>query len=91
MTGSASEKVIFENKAVQIAEARWTRGGTLKMHSHPSFLVIAMVPLEYKSITPDGKTRAWRIRKGESHRHKAGTHAFEGVSTKGRALIVVVK
>jgi len=91
LTGSANEKTLFENDAVRVAEVKFTKGGTIPMHSHPDFFIFALVPMRYKSMSSDGKTRTRSLRKGGTQKIEAGTHAFQGLSKTGRALVLVPK
>ena len=61
------------------------------MHTHPQFFIVALFPLKYKSISKEGKTLTRSVKKDGIQRVEAGSHAFQGVSAKGRALILVLK
>ncbi len=87
-----SYKVVLENHRVRVLEYRIKPGMKNAMHSHPDFLLYALVPEKFKLSFPDGKTIDSEAKAGEVFFSEAETHAYENLgSTEAHGLLIELK
>jgi len=89
-----SARVIFENDVVRVIEITMRKGQTIPMHSHNKGLSYSMNGGKVKSTREDGKSRAFKVRKGEvswSDADGVETHAVENLGRVLRELCVEFK
>ncbi len=89
---SESYKVLLENDRVRVLEYRIKPGKKNAMHSHPDFLLYALIPEKFKLTFPDGKTIDSEAKAGEVLFYEAETHAYENVgSTEAHGFLIELK
>ena len=87
-----SYKVLLENDRVRVLEYRIKPGYKNAMHSHPDFLLYALIPEKFKLTFPDGKTIDSEAKAGEVLFYEAETHAYENVgSTEAHGFLIELK
>jgi quercetin dioxygenase-like cupin family protein len=89
-----SAKVIFENDVVRIIQITMRKGQTIPLHSHNKGLSYSLNEGKIKSISKDGKSRVFKVRKGEvswSDADGVETHAVENLGGVLRELTVEFK
>ena len=86
-----SAKVIFENDMVRVIEITMKKGQKIPMHSHNKGLSYSLNGGKIKSVSEDGKSRVFNVRKGEvswSEVDGVETHAVENLGGVLRELSV---
>ena len=87
-----SYKVVLENDRVRVLEYRIKPGAKNVMHSHPDFLLYALVPEKFKMFYPDGKTIDDEAKAGEMLFYEAETHSYENIgSTEAHGYLIELK
>ena len=89
-----SAKIVFENDVVRVIEITMRKGQKVPMHSHNKGLSYSLNNGKIRSTTEDGKSSAFKIRKGEigwSGVDGAETHAVENLGGVLRELSVEFK
>jgi len=89
-----SAKVIFENDVVRVIEITMRKGQRIPMHSHNKGLSYSLNEGKIRSISEDGKSRAFNVRKGEvswSDADGVETHAVENLGGVLRELSIEFK
>jgi quercetin dioxygenase-like cupin family protein len=89
-----SVKVIFENDVVRVIEITMWKGQRIPMHTHNKGLSYSLNEGKIKSISEDGKSRVFDVRKGEvswSDADRVETHAVENLGGVLRELSVEFK
>ncbi len=87
-----SYKVLLENDRVRVLEYRIKPGKKNAMHSHPDFLLYALIPEKFKLTFPNGKTIDSEAKAGEVLFYEAETHAYENVgSTEAHGFLIELK
>jgi quercetin dioxygenase-like cupin family protein len=89
-----SAKVIFENDTVRVIEITMRKGQKIPMHSHNKGLSYSLNEGKVRSTSKDGKSRAFKVRKGEVSWSEADgleTHAVENLGGALRELSVEFK
>ena len=87
-----SYKVVLENDRVRVLEYRIKPGMKNAMHSHPDFLLYALVPEKFKLSFPDGNTIDSEAKAGEILFYEAETHSYENVgSTEAHGFLIELK
>ncbi len=74
-----AHKVLYEDEKIRVLEGRFRKGQRLATHSHPQNFVYAVTPMKLKSVSPDGKTRIVKMKKGESSFNEEMSHAVESL------------
>ncbi len=57
-------KVVLENDRVRVLEVKANPGEKSDMHSHPSYVVIAVSDTQLKFTTPDGQSMEVELKAG---------------------------
>jgi len=86
-----SAKVVFENSAVRVIEITMRKGQKVPMHSHNRGVSYSLNDGRIRSTTEDGRTRAFKIKKGEvgwSDTDGKETHAVENLGGTLRELSI---
>jgi len=89
-----SSKVVFENDAIRVIEITMRKGQKIPMHSHNKGLSYSLNDGKIKSVAEDGKSRVFKVRKGEvgwSDTDGAETHAVENLGGVLRELSIEFK
>jgi quercetin dioxygenase-like cupin family protein len=89
-----SAKVIFENEVVRVIEITMTKGQRMPMHSHYKGLSYSLNEGRIRSMSEDGKSRVFKVRKGEvswSDTDGVETHAVENLGGVLREMSVEFK
>ncbi len=89
-----SAKVIFENDVVRVIEITIRKGQKIPLHSHNKGLSYSLNEGKIRSTNEDGKSRVFKVRKGEiswSGADGAETHAVENLGGVLRELSVEFK
>ena len=89
-----SAKVIFENDVVRVIEITMKKGQRIPMHSHNKGLSYSLNEGRIRSMNEDGKSMAFKVRRGEvswSDADGAETHAVENLGGVLRELCVEFK
>jgi len=87
-------KVIFENEVVRVIETTMRKGERIPMHSHNKGLSYSLNGGKIRSMSEDGKSRVFNVRKGEvswSDADGLETHAVENLGGVLRELSVEFK
>lgn len=86
--------MIFENEVVRVIEITMRKGQRIPMHSHNKGLSYSLNEGKIRSTREDGKSRVFKVRKGEVSWSDAGgveTHAVENLAGVLRELSVEFK
>jgi quercetin dioxygenase-like cupin family protein len=89
-----SAKVIFENDMVRVIEITMRKGQRIPLHSHNKGLSYSLNEGRIRSMSEDGKSRAFNVRKGEvswSGADGVETHSVENLGGVLRELSVEFK
>ena len=89
-----SAKVIFENDVVRVIEITMRKGQRIPMHSHNKGFSYSLSEGKIRSTSEDGKSRVFKVRKGEASWSDADglqTHAVENLGGVLRELSVEFK
>ena len=89
-----SAKVVFENDVVRVIEITMRKGQRIPMHSHNKGLSYSLNEGKIRSTNKEGKSGAFKVRKGEvswSHADGVETHAVENLGGVLRELSVEFK
>ena len=88
---SKYSKVLLDNDNVRVVELNWKKGLKIEMHAHPKYFAYGLIPVKYKSTSPDGKTRTRSMKKGQLAWYEPESHSVESTGTTGKAIIVELK
>jgi beta-alanine degradation protein BauB len=89
-----SAKVIFENDVVRVIEVTMKKGQKIPMHSHNKGLSYSLNEGKIRSVNEDGKSRAFKVSRGEvswSEADGVETHAVENLGGVLRELSIEFK
>jgi quercetin dioxygenase-like cupin family protein len=89
-----SAKVVFENDVVRVIEITMKKGQRIPMHSHNKGLSYSLNEGKVRSTNENGKSRAFKVKKGEvswSNADGLETHAVENLGGVLRELSVEFK
>ena len=85
-------KAVLENDRVRVLEVRASPGEKSEMHSHPSYVVIAISDTQLKFTSPDGQTREIELKAGQARYSDPLDHATEiAGSHEAHVLLVELK
>jgi quercetin dioxygenase-like cupin family protein len=90
----SSAKVVFENDIVRVIEITMRKGQRIPMHSHNKGLSFSMNEGKIRSTTQDGKSRVFKVKRGEvgwSDEDGAETHAVDNLGGILRELSIEFK
>jgi beta-alanine degradation protein BauB len=82
-------KVIFENERVRVLEYKDKPGDKTHEHSHPAFVLYALVPFKRRISLPDGKAMLREFKAGDVLYSDAQTHIGENVGSTPTHVIMV--
>jgi len=89
-----SAKVVFENEVARVVEITMRKGETIPMHSHNKGLSCSLNDGKIRSMSEDGKSRVFNVKKGElswSDADGVETHAVENLGGVLRELCIEFK
>ncbi len=89
-----SAKVVFENDAVRVIEITMKKGQRVPMHSHNKGLSYSLNAGKIRSTGKDGKSRVFKVRRGDvgwSDADGLETHAVENLGGVLRELSIEFK
>jgi quercetin dioxygenase-like cupin family protein len=85
-------KVVLENERVRVLEYRDKPGQKTKMHTHPDFVLQAIVPFKRKLTLSNGKTMTREFKAGEIVWMNSQSHIGENIGeTDTHVLITELK
>lgn len=91
-TDSDKYRVLLENDQVRILAYEDQPGARTQMHSHPAFVVVALVPFERRLELEDGRRLTRKFAAGDVIYSKGETHIGENIgSTPTRIIMVELK
>ncbi len=82
-------KVIFENDKVRVLDYKDQPGEKTHEHSHPAFVLYALVPFKRKLMLPGGKVIMREFKAGDVLYSDAQTHIGENVGETPTHVIMV--
>jgi quercetin dioxygenase-like cupin family protein len=82
-------KVVLENEQVRVLEVKASPGVASEMHSHPSYVAIAITDSQMKFTLPDGKSIEVEIKAGQSRFSGPLDHATEIAGNHDAHLLLV--
>jgi beta-alanine degradation protein BauB len=82
-------KVKIENERVRVLEYRDQPGEKTHQHSHPAFVLVALVPFKRKITLPDGKVMAREFKTGDVFWSDAQTHIGENIGDTATHVIMI--
>ena len=89
-----SAKIVFENNAVRVIVITMRKGQKIPMHSHNKGISYSLNAGRIRSTSEDGKSKAFRVKKGEigwSEVDGAESHAVENLGGELMELSVEFK
>ena len=89
-----SAKVVFENDVVRVIEITMRKDQKIPMHSHNKGLSYSLNNGRIRSTTEDGKSRVFKVKRGEvgwSDKDGAETHAVDNLGGILRELSIELK
>lgn len=89
-----SAKLVYENEIVRVIEITMKKGQKIPMHSHNKGLSYSLNDGKIRSTGKDGKSRVFKVKKGEvswSFADGVETHAVENLGGVLRELSVEFK
>jgi quercetin dioxygenase-like cupin family protein len=81
--------VVTENAQVRILKVHYGPHEKSVMHSHPATVAVFLTDATGKFTFPDGKTKDFNVKAGDSQYSAKETHLPENTSDKGMDVIVV--
>jgi quercetin dioxygenase-like cupin family protein len=86
--------VVFENDVVRVIEITMRKDQKIPMHSHNKGLSYSLNNGRIRSTTEDGKSRVFKVKRGEvgwSDKDGAETHAVDNLGGILRELSIELK
>ena len=85
-------KVLLENDRVRVLEVRSQPGAKSAMHTHPSYVAVAISDGEYRFTSPDGKSIEIKLKAGWAGFFGPVEHTTEIIGTsEGHAILIELK
>ena len=85
-------KVLLENDRVRVLEVRAQPGTTSAMHTHPSYVAVAISDGKYRFTSPDGKSVEMGLKPGQAGFFGPVEHATEIIGTsEGHIILIELK
>ena len=85
-------KVLLENDRVRVLEVRAQPGAKSEMHTHPSYVAVAINDGKYRFTSPDGKSIEIRLKPGQAGFFGPVEHATEIIGTsEGHIILIELK
>ncbi len=83
---------VLENDRVRVLEVKASPGARSEMHSHPSYVVIAVSDTQLKFTTPDGQSMEVELMAGQAIYFDPIEHATEiAGNSEAHVLLVELK
>ena len=92
-SAASAYSLLLENESVRVLDLRLKPGEKAPMHNHPcDHVVYVMKDARFKLTFPDGKSREFDLKAGQTIWMEAGSHATENIGTsEGHNLVVELK
>jgi quercetin dioxygenase-like cupin family protein len=85
-------KVLLENDRVRVLEVRAQPGAKSEMHTHPSYVVVAISDAQYRFTSPDNKSIEMRLKPGAAGFFGPVEHTTEIIGTsEGHVILIELK
>jgi mannose-6-phosphate isomerase-like protein (cupin superfamily) len=81
--------IISENDQVRILKAHYGPHEKSIMHSHPATVAVFLTDATGQFTFPDGKTKSFAVKAGESQYTPAGIHVPENMGNQPMEVILV--
>ena len=82
-------KVLLENDRVRVLEVRAQPGATSAMHTHPSYVAVAINDGKYRFTSPDGKSIEVQAKPGQTLFVDGVEHATEILGTSEAHIVLI--
>ena len=82
-------KVILENDRVRVLEVRAKAGEKTEMHSHPSYVAIAITDTQLKFTLPDGHSIEVELKAGQARYSDPLDHITEIAGNREAHVLLV--
>ena len=82
-------KVLLENDRVRVLEVRAQPGAKSAMHTHPSYVVVAISDGKYRFTAPDGKSIEMGLKPGQTLLLDPVEHATEILGTSEAHIVMI--
>ena len=82
-------KVLLENDRVRALEVRSRPGAKSAMHTHPSYVAVAISDGKYRFSSPDGKSIEVEVKPGQTLFAESVEHATEILGTSEAHMILI--
>ena len=85
-------KVLLDNDRVRVLEVRGQPGVTSALHTHPSYVVVAINDGQYRFGSPDGKSIEMKLKAGQAGFFGPVEHTTEIIGTsEGHIVLIELK
>ena len=85
-------KVLLDNDRVRVLEVRAQPGAKSALHTHPSYVAVAITDGQYKFTSPDGQSVEVKLKAGWAGFFGALEHATEIIGTsEGHVVLIELK
>ena len=85
-------KVLLENDRVRVLEVRSRPGAKSAMHTHPSYVAVAISDGQYRFGSPDGKSIEMKLKAGQAGFFGPVEHTTEIIGTsEGHIILIELK
>ena len=82
-------KVLLENERVQVLEVHSRPGAKSAMHTHPSYVAVAISDGKYRFSSPDGKSIEVEVKPGQTLFADPVEHATEILGTSEAHIVLI--
>ena len=82
-------KVLLENDRVRVLEVRSQPGAKSAMHTHPSYIAVAISDGKYRFSSPDGKSVEIELKPGQTFFFDPVEHATEIIGTSEAHIVLI--
>ena len=85
-------KVLLDNDRVRVLEVRAQPGATSNLHTHPSYVAVAISDGQYRFTSPDGQSVEIKLKAGWAGFFAALEHTTEILGTsEGHVVLIELK
>ena len=85
-------KVLLDNDRVRVLEVRGQPGTKSALHTHPSYVVVAISDGQYRFTSPDGQSMDVKLKAGWAGFFGPVEHTTEIIGTsEGHAVLIELK
>ena len=85
-------KVLLDNDRVRVLEVRARPGAKSDLHTHPSYVAVAISDGQYRFTSPDGQSIEMKLKAGQAGFFGPVEHSTEIIGTsEGHIVLIELK